>query len=78
MTAISIAVGWLVVGLVVAAAFGAAVRRTRWEQDGEGIPEKRGATLQYLRKHKNDDCQIARGMSIVGAKKQATKRRVAA
>jgi hypothetical protein len=70
MTAISIAVVWLVVGVLVAAAFGAAVRRTRWDEDEDGLPTYRGAEVRYLRKPHSPDARAV--------KKQATRRNAAA
>ena len=78
MTVISIAVIWLVVGLVVAAMFGAAVWRTNRLREDEEVPQRAGAEVRYLRPAKNARCQLAKTALVNPLKKSSAKRDVIA
>ena len=77
MTAVWIAVVWLVVGFVVAAVFGAAGWRANRLREDEPVPLRAGAEVRYLRHAKNTRCQLAKTAMIFPLKKPHAKRHAA-
>ena len=58
MMVVSIAVTWLVVGLIVALAFGAAVSRTSSVREEDELPQRAGAELRYFRRQRRTNCDV--------------------
>jgi hypothetical protein len=78
MTIISIAVIWLVVGLVAAVIFGTIIRRTdrrgaNWHDD-DGLPQQVGAQIQYMRRSKRAHCHADKSAMPHPIKRHSTKR----
>ena len=59
MTAVWIAVIWLVVGFVVAGMFGAAGWRANRLRENEQVPQRAGAEVRYLRHAKSARSRLA-------------------
>jgi hypothetical protein len=76
MMVVSIAVTWLVLGLVVALVFGAAVSRTTPNGEEEVMPRHVGAELRYFRKLRRANCGIARDLAPAPSKKLHARHRV--
>ena len=77
MTAVWIAVTWLVVGFAVAGMFGAAGWRANRLRENEQVPQRARAEVRYLRHAKNTRCQLAKTAMIFPLKKPHAKRHAA-
>ncbi|GEM_PF-2734964 len=71
----SLAVVWVVVGLVVAVMFGMAMSRTNPMHDEAEPPKRAGAEVKYMRHAKGTRCQLAKTAMLNPLKKHPAKRR---
>ncbi len=55
----SIALAWLVVGVVAAVIFGSAAGRTNRLDEDETVPQRMSAEVKYIRRTKRGRCQLA-------------------